>query len=117
MQPAACMSSRFYPDGADRSEAAGLFLPVEETAQENVQMGRGKRHQSCESAAGHRVGIQGSGCGYAERLDCTSRENSCSRPVAAGSEMPGQSPGASNRESTRCEGVAGAAASETPHFL
>jgi hypothetical protein len=45
-------------------------------------MGRGKRHQGCESAASHCVCIQRTGCGHAERLDCTSRESSCSRPVA-----------------------------------
>jgi hypothetical protein len=61
---------------------AGLSLPVEEAAQENVQMGRGKHHQGCESAAGHRVGIQRIGCGHAKRLHCTSRESSCSRPIA-----------------------------------
>src|SRR5713101_4209299 len=57
------------------------FCAVEQR-KKNVQMGRGKRHQGCESAAGHRVGIQGIGCGRVERLDRTSRESSCSRPVA-----------------------------------
>src|ERR1700680_483171 len=69
-RPVACISSRFYPDEADRSEAAGLSLPVEEAAQENVQMGRGKRHQGCESAAGHRVGIERIGNGQVKRPYC-----------------------------------------------
>src|ERR1700730_17740620 len=81
-QPAACISSRFYPDDADRSEAAGLSLPVDEEAQENVQMGRGKRHQGCESAAGHRVGVELIGNGQVKRPYCAG-DNACCAPPGA----------------------------------
>ena len=67
MQPAACISSRFCPDKANRSRAAGLSLSMENAAHEHLQMRRGEHQKGCERAACHSVGIERIGNGQIER--------------------------------------------------
>jgi len=85
MQPAVCINSHFFPDRADRSQAASSSLSVKDASHEKLETGRREHQQGCEGAACYSMGI--------ERIGNCSRD----RPYSPGDSAFGGRPGAESR--------------------